>query len=75
MGNGLRHGSDGDVLVGKKGGGVAGEEEAAGQRGRSHQQLARFYAAPGCTSLLLLGPGVSLRHFTLNINTNLGFDG
>ncbi len=39
VGNGFRHGPDGDVTVCEEGGGVAGEEEGGGQRGRSQLQL------------------------------------
>jgi hypothetical protein len=39
VGNGFRHGPEGDVTVGEEGGGVAGEEEGGGQRRRSQLQL------------------------------------
>ena len=61
MGNGFRHGPDGDVTVGEEGGGVAGEEEGGGQRGRSQLQLPPGLLQPSAVLLPVTRPGVSLK--------------
>ncbi len=60
MGNGFWHGPDGDVTVCEDGGGVAGEEEGGGQRGRSQLQLPAGLLQPSAILLLVTRPGVSL---------------
>ncbi len=60
MGNGFRHGPDYDVTVGEEGGGVAGEEEGSGQRGRSQLQLS-WLLQPSAFLLPVTRPGVCLK--------------
>ncbi len=65
MGNGFRHGPDGDVTVCEEGGGVAGEEEGGGQRGRSQLQLPGLLH-PSAVLLPVTRPGVCLKIKILN---------
>jgi hypothetical protein len=66
VGNGFRHRPDSDVTVGEEGGGVAGEEEGGGQRGRIQLQLPAGLLQPSALLLPFARPGVCLKNKSQN---------